>query len=271
MCDSSFEEDLDRYRRNNVELAVALNELKADLNIVQMELLQRNRELQRAHAENASLKQELMQKDNQLSTWRALIMDLVTSNTQKYSDFMKKIGLVPDASTAVNRRNERPPSGVSYLKPVQVTEKTLPSTTTTASNPINQDSSVNVLVQRRQKDNTYDFSPQLSDLKEESIVSQLNESKSLEASPENGFNHVVSRRRASVPSPSTPPSLLRQVRERMIPNGKINGNKPTAKVKKMDEIIDENTPINGSTGRPTRRTAPKNLSEPKLTTKLRRN
>lgn len=267
MCDSSYDDDLmERYRRNNVELAVALNGLKADLNIVQMELVQRNRELQQAHSENATLKQNIIQKDNQLSTWRLLIMDLVQSNTKKYSEVMTKIGLVT-ASTSANKSNE--------IQSVKTVEKTLQTTqTVTATKPIDQNSSANI-VQRRQKENGYDFASELSNLTEESMTSQLNESKSLGGSPEENVNHhVVSRRRASVPpeTPSTPPSALRQISERMVSNGETNGKKPTSKVKRMDQIIDENTPINGSaTGRPTRKTAPRNLSEPKLSTKLRRN
>lgn len=258
MSDSSYDEDIDRYRRNNVELAVALNDLKAELNYFQTELLQRKCELQLAHADNAALKQELKQKDNQLNTWRLLIMDLVQSNTQKYSEVMKKIGLVTAASTAVNKPNE--------FQPVKTTEKTLPTTST----PIEQNSSGNIL-QRRQKENVCDFSSRLSDLTEESLTSQSNESKSLGGSPTQ-YVHVVSRQRASVPpvTPSNPPSALRQLSARMVSNGETNGKKTTAKVKRMDKIIDENTPINGATSRPTRKTAPKNLSEPKLGTKLRR-
>lgn len=268
MCDSSFEEDLERYRRNNVELAVALNDLKTDLNIVQMELLQRNRELQRAHAENATLKLDLMEKDKQLSTWRALIVNLVQTNTRKYSEVMEKIGLVQPAagSTAIKRPNQFPP-------PVpKTTEKPMP--TSTASKPIEPNGSNNIVQRRPKEKDAGDFSPDLSNLTEESMASQLNESRSLETTPVKSVNHVVSRRRASVP-PVTPPSSSplapRQMSERMVSNGETHGKKPTAKVKKMDKIIDENTPVNGATGRPSRKTAPKDLSEPKLRTKLRRN
>lgn len=265
MCDSSYEEDLERYRQNNVELAMALNDLKTDLNNIQLELLQRNRELQRAHTENATLKQQLTEKDNQLSVWRALIVNLVQTNTRKYSEVMEKIGLVPAAAN--NRPNQLPPP------PPKTTEKTLP-TTASASKPIEENGSINT-AQRRQKDkDAADFSPALSDLTEESMTSQLNESNKMETTPvKSVINHVVSRRRASVPPmtpPSTPPLTSRQISERMVSNGETNGKKPTAKVKKMDKIIDENTPMNSATGRPSRKTAPKNLSEPKLGTKLRR-
>lgn len=267
MCDSSFEEDLDRYRRNNVELAMALNDLKGDLNTIQTELLQRNRELQRAHAENATLKLDLAQKNQQLSTWRSLIIDLVQTNTNKYSEVMKKIGLVPSApstAAAVNRPNQNPP-------PVpKTTDKALPAST--ASKPIDQNGSAAIVQRRQREKDPADFALELSDLTEESVTSQLNESRSLESTPKK--NHVVSRRRASVPPvtpPSTPPLALRQISDRMASKGETNGKKPPAKAKKIDKIIDENTPINNVAGRPSRKTAPKNLSEPKLSTKLRRN
>lgn len=265
MCDSSYEEDLDRYRRNNVELAVALNEIKGDLNSLQMELLQRNGELQRAHTENAALKQELMQKNQQLQAWRLLIMDLVQTNTQKYSEFVKKLGLTPAASSvAINRPNECPPRP----PPMKIAENRMPPT---PSQPIEENRSANIAQRRPKAGNAHDaFTSQLSDLTEESISSQLNESKSLDTTPEKNINRVVSRRRASVP-PATPPLTVRQKSDRMSADEGINGKKTTAKVKKLDQIIDENTPINGSIGRPSRKTAPKNLSEPKLGTKLRRN
>lgn len=259
MCDSSYEEELDRYRRNNVELAVALNEIKADLNTIQMELLRRNRELQQAHTQNAELKQQLTQKDQQLQSWRLLIMDLVHTNTQKYSEFVKKLGLTPAASTAVNRPNECPPRPPP---PTKVAEQKQPP-----AKPIEQHRSDNTVQRRPNENKDYDtFSPHLSDITEASINSQMNESKS--STPEKSINHVVSRRRASVPPTSPPPQAVRHKGERMVSNGETVGKRSTAKVKKMDDIIDENTPTNG---RPTRKTAPKNLSEPKLGTKMRRN
>lgn len=263
MCDSSYDDTLERYRRNNVELAVALNELKVDMSIIQNELLQRNSELQQVYAENVTLKQELLKKDNQISTWRALIMDLVQTNTKKYSELVKNIGLVAAASTT-NKPN------VCHTS-MKTTENTLPTTSMT----VEQNDGTNI-AQRRQKDNGNDNSQRLADLTEESILSQLNESNSFNESPQKRISHVVSRRRASIASipaaTSTPPSSpLRPLGERMVANGETKGKKPTAKVKKMSEIIDENTPINGAAGRPTRKTAPRNLSEPKLSTKLRRN
>lgn len=251
MCDSSIEEDLERYRRNNVELAVALNDLKAELNIVQTQLLDRNREFQQVYDENATLKQNLVQKDAQLCTWKALIVDLVTTNTRKYTDVMQKVGLVPAANGMTK------PKENFAAKP----ENSVSTTFKSESND-----RANVLRRRRQ---SYDDSPRLPDLTEESINSQFNESISFTKTPEKRVSHVTSRRRASTLH-STPPSPLREVRERLVGNGETRGKRLSERVQKMDRIIDENTPINGTTSRPSRKTAPKNLSEPKLGTKLRR-
>lgn len=265
MCDhSGIEEDLERYRRNNVDLAVALNDLKSELNIVQMQLLDRNRELQQVFDENAALKNTLAQKDSQISTWRALIMDLVTSNAKKCTEVMQKMGLVPATNGATK------PIENSVLKTenmVTTALATLATSTTPPTKSAEQNGRADVL--KRQRD--YEVAPSgLADLTEESIHSQFNESKSSNASPEKNVSHVTSRRRASVPT-SSPPKPLRESQKLLIASGETKGKKSSAKVHKLERIIDENSPVNGTNARPSRKTAPKNLSEPKLSTKLRRN
>lgn len=257
MCDDSIEEDSERYRRNNVELAVALNDLKMEFNIVQTQLLERNRELQKVYDENATLKRNLAQKDNQISSFRSLVLDMVKSNTRKYTEVMQNVGLVSNASGGVTS-NENPNPNL-----IPKTESNVSLT----PEPIQPKVSVNV--RRRQRENNCDMFSRLSDLTEESIRSQTNDSKSFISSPE--VIQAISRRRASASSIAPPsPSPLRDVRERLILNGETKGAKTMAKVKKMEKIIDENTPVNTTSGRPTRKTAPRNLSEPKLGTKLRR-
>lgn len=255
MCDTSLEEDLDRYRRNNVELAVALNDLKSELNIVQMQLLDRNRELQRVFDENASLKQSLAQKESEMSSWRAVIVDMVTSNTRKYTEVMQKIGLVPAANVAPK------PNAISVPKPENAVSES----------SSDQNERLNML--KRQKNVNNYSPPRLSDLTEESIQSsKLNESNGFTSTPEKNVTHVTARRRVSIPQTTSPPTPLRIIQERMLGNNELRGKKSSAKVQKMEKIIDENVPTNGATiGRPIRKTAPKNLSEPKLSTKLRRN
>lgn len=256
MSDNSLIEDLERYRRNNIELAMALNDLKSELNLTQMQLLEQNRKLQQVYDENAMLKKNIAQKDNQLSTWRASIMDLVTTNTKKYTEMMQKIGLVPAAYGMSN-----------------TTVKTEKNSTTNLVST--QEKNMRIHLHRPQRQ---DYSPnRLADLTEESILTQSNDSKSLLSSPEVKSNNVTSRRRASVP-PMTPASPLRMIQERqerLVTNGETKPKKSTSKVRKMEKIVDENTEqpneTNGNGRKSQRKAAPKSLAEPKLTTKLRRN
>lgn len=257
MSDDSLLEDLERYRRNNFELAVALNEMKSELNTVQVQLLDKNRELQDVHSENATLKQSLAQKDSQINTWRACIIDLVTTNTRKYTELMQNVGLVPS------------PNGTTKPNESSIVRKT----ESTTVQPVSQMDVISK-VQRRQRPNEFEDEVRLANLTEESISAQLNDS--LTMSPATNINHVTSRRRTSaaltVPGLTTPSSPLRVIQpERLVANGETKRKKSSAKTPKLDKIVDENTQANGTIGRPSRKTAPKNLSEPKLGTKLRRN
>lgn len=253
--DSSIFEDLERYRRNNVELAIALNDLKAELNVVQMQLLEKNRELQNVYDENAALKKNVDQKDAEMSKMRASIVELVTTNTNKYREMMAKIGLVPNANGSTKPAEQT--TVASEKRQIASTEQ----------------SNGRVNIHRRQRRDGSD--DRLADLTEESINSQLNDSKSVPTSPEpNAGNHVTSRRRMSMP-PMTPPAPLRVIQdrvnqERLIANGETKPKKSTAKVQKLEKIVDENA-APATNGRSKRSAAPKNLSEPKLGTKLRRN
>lgn len=255
--DSSIIEDLERYRRNNVELAIALNDLKAEFNLVQMQLLEKNRELQNVYDENAALKQTIDQKDAEMSKMRASIVELVTTNTSKYREMMQKIGLVP---------------GGSANGPTQPAEQTTMNSGT-KQNASTEQSNGRINIHRRQRiDNSPD---RLADLTEESIHSQLNDSKSVPTSPEaNASSQITSRRRVSVP-PMTPPAPLRVIQDRLnhersMANGRTKAKRSTAKVLKLEEIGDENSEPT-TNGRSKRNAAPRNLSEPKLGTKLRRN
>lgn len=260
MSDSSIIEDMERYRRNNIELAIALNDLKSELNMVQMQMLEQKHELQNVYTENAILKANLAQKDTQLNTWRAVIVDLVTTNTKKYTEMMQKIGLVPAANGTAN----------GTANSTMTTEKESTSNAAT----FREQSNNRINLQRCQRLKN-DYSPtRLPDLTEESI--QSNTSKCGTPSPEKKFNHITSRRRASVP-PMTPASPLRAIQECSIgPSDETKAKRSSARMKKMEKICDENAPTNATTngssgGRSKRSAAPKNLSEPKLGTKLRRN
>lgn len=256
MSDDSILEDLERYRRNNFELAVALNELKSELNIVQLQLLDKNRELQKVYGENAALRQSVSQKDTQIGTWRSLIIDLVTTNTKKYTEIMQSIGLVPSASGTTKSNGINPP--------VQV-EKELSTTPKVVKN-----SDLAAKVQRRQKQNDYDEeAARLANLTEESISA---DSINLAKTPEQNISHVTARRRTSAalaPVTTSTSPLREKNNERMVTSGESRRKKRTSP--KLQNIDDENSHNNATSGRPSRKTAPKNLSEPKLGTKLRRN
>lgn len=262
MADDSILEELERYRRNNFELAVALNELKSELRHEQNQLLNKHRELQDVHSENATLKQTISQKDAQIAAWQSLIKDLVISNTRNYTELMQKVGLMPTANGTT--KPTEPSNSV-----VQ-SEKTIPTTAT----PVENSEEVSKL-QRRPKpyENEEELAARLADLTEESIHTQFSDSMSLELSPAKDVSHVTARRRTSAlitTAPPTPPSPLRVIQERLIGNGETKKKKSRAKTPKLEKIADENAQIKGNAGRPARKTAPKNLSEPKLGTKLRR-
>lgn len=266
MSDDSIIEELERYRRNNFELAVALNELKSELRHEQNQLLNKHRELQDVYGENATLKQIVSQKDAQIAAWRSLIMDLVSTNTRKYTELMQHMGLVPKAN-GTTKPTEPSNSMVQ-------SEKTISTTAT----PVNNSEEVSK-VQRRPKpyENEEELAARLTDLTEESIHTQFSDSMSLELSPANDASHVTARRRTSAlittapQTPPTPSSPLRVIQERLIGNGETKKKKSRkAKTPKLEKIVDENTQNKETSGRPARKTAPKNLSEPKLGTKLRR-
>lgn len=253
----SYDKLLERYRSNNCELALALNDMKIELDAVNRKLLAKENDLQTVYAENASLKKELAQRDNQLNTWRMAFVDLVQTNTRKCTEVMQQIGLVPTANS-INK-----PNTVSVQQSSNST-KTEVSTTPLTTQNLAIDSRVNALRRRRF---SLDDSPshRLANLTEEN--SQINDSSSLTPTSPITKCHVTARRRVSIPpvSPvSSPPKKLKDKK----PIEKKTDSKPMIKI---PEIGDENTPQN-TNGRPSRRTtAPKNLAEPKLRTKLRRN
>lgn len=248
MCDDSLEEDLERYRRNNTELAMALNDMKMELNILQEQLLDKNRELQNVYRDNALLKSNVAHKDNQINTWRSMILELVTTNTRKYTEVMQKIGLVPASSGAA--------------KPFETSKITIETKVTATDAPDRTN------FQRKYRQND-DYAGRLSNLTEESINSLFNESKDAKT-PEKRKTNVTTRRRASSFTPMSPNSPLRLIQERMIGNGETIPVKSSVKVVKMESIVDENTESQPTNARPSRKKAPKNLCEPKLSTKMRR-
>lgn len=248
---------LERYRSNNCDLALALNELKSDLDAANKRILEKERELQIIHSENASLRCDLIQRDNQLATWRAMFVDLVQANTRKYTEVMSKIGLVPTANS-VNKTTTNQPQHKSSTSIAQ-TELNTPLKT--------KQSDTNDRIRAR-KFSLDASQSRLSNLTEESISSQMNHSDTFTPpSPPKRISNVTRRRVSSFHSPiSSPPKKRDNPLMKELADKKAN----RTPMLQIDEFNDENKSQNMS-GRPARRTKPKNLAEPKLGTKMRRN
>lgn len=252
----SYDQLLERYRSNNCELALALNDLKIELDTLNRKLLAKENDFQSVHSENANLKKELAQRDTQLNNWRAAFVDLVQTNTRKYTEVMQQIGLVPTGNS-INKTN------ISLSQPSTNAEREMSTTPLTTKLNLATDNRANALRRRRF---SLDESPnhRLANLTEEN--SQINDSSSLTPNSPITKCHVTARRRVSVPPVSPISSPRKKSKDQKLIEKKTDS-KPMLKI---PEIGDENTPQN-TNGRPSRRTAPKNLAEPKLRTKLRRN
>lgn len=235
MDGESQAELLERYRENNCDLALALNDIKAELDLTNKSLLNRERELQEVRDENVQLKRDLMERDSQINTWRSLFIDLVQTNTRKYTEVMQKIGLVNSSSQQS-------------------------TSTAIRENDSIQCNQVDALRRRRQNPNTY-----LPNLTEESVNSQFNETE-ISTTPNSSIpqHHITARRRVASPEP-IPPIHLKSMKD----NDDGEKRNKSSSTESLDSLDKENEQMN-SNGRPTRKTAPKNLAEPKLITKLRR-
>ncbi|XP_055298196.1 uncharacterized protein LOC129566360 [Sitodiplosis mosellana] len=101
------DELLQKYRKNNIEMAVALNERKITINELTGDVLRLEDNLQHAHKiraklefesearrrENELLKMQLIDQNHKMVTWRAMIMDLFKSTTGKYMEILQAIGV----------------------------------------------------------------------------------------------------------------------------------------------------------------------------------
>lgn len=251
----SYGELLERYRSNNCELALALNDLKIELETINRKLLAKESDYQAVCSENANLKKDLAQRDTQINNWRTAFVDLVQTNTRKYTEVMQQMGLVPMAN-GINKTN----TSSNQPSTNAVTEML---TTPLTTKHLTTENRVNALRRRRF---SLDDSPnhRLANLTEEN--SHISDSSSLTPNSPSAKCHVTARRRVSVPPVSPKSSPQKKSKDKKF----IQKMTDSMEMLKIPETGDENTPQN-TNGRPSRRTAPKNLAEPKLRTKLRRN
>lgn len=242
--EQSFDDDIETYKENNCKLAFALNDARKEVNKLQFEILLKNREVQEFHEQITLLKRELAERDNSINTWRTSFIEMMQQNTQNYTNLMRKVGLVP----------QKVPANSSNIQNVDIKPILQPAIV------LQPQQSSNIGQRHRQPLAKINHSPQnrLPDLTEESTIhntSSLPDLSNLSDAMDEIENSTpkmaqiarkFNRRRASLPPPPSPSEIARSL--------------SPAKA----------SPKRSTRSRPSRRAAPKSLSEPKLGTKLRR-
>lgn len=144
---------IENYKKNNSELALSLAEKREELRMVNAEVIQQNRELQRLQEETIFLKQELAIREDKMKRWRSAMIEMITANTTQYTRLMTMTGCqFPDSDSSAATDGKRP----SAERPRQ---STLPAITVAMeespppplpSPPRDDHFNVNVVVRRRQ-------------------------------------------------------------------------------------------------------------------------
>lgn len=100
---------LQKYRKNNIEMACALNDQKMIINGMNEDVLRLQQALQNANKrrstlefelelrtnENKQLREQLFDRDHKLAVWRGIFIDLFRSTTGKFTEIMQAIGVLP--------------------------------------------------------------------------------------------------------------------------------------------------------------------------------
>lgn len=73
--------NVNNYKQNNAHLAVALNEVKQEVNALKNEIIAINHELGRERFENATLKAVIKQKETQFQTLKMRINEYIQTQT----------------------------------------------------------------------------------------------------------------------------------------------------------------------------------------------
>lgn len=239
---------VENYKRNNFELAVSLNDMRNELNIVKYQVLTKNRELQQAHEEVAKLRQELAQRDGLIAMWRTSFIEMMQTNSKNYANMMQKIGLVTPANGTVR------PNATDTNKPLTngtLVKKEEPSANTLRRRPLQRvdDSPLRLpdLVEenslRSRASSSFNSMPDLSNISASSTSSARVEGRTPERRA--AVQNVTHRRRSSVPPADE----------------KSRSPSPTDSTRSLSPTMDN---AKRSTKRPSRRARPKSLTEPKL-------
>lgn len=296
---------IERYKRNNVDLAISLNERRNELREANDCLLVKCRELQEKKDEIINLKQQLAERDAQLALWRTTMIEVFQTNTKQYARLMGMIGCnaaaaAPAATTssatasaASGPIRPTPPAALAPVRPTSLGAKTT-----------NSDKLGHIEINRPQNNMQIQQNPvdrrrsnyrapayeenHLSNLTEES--SQNGDSShnitSFSDIPESNSSTPRSSRKSSRLSKSlneidTSPNSPPQIKITKIASPKQNNakKKKNSKQKTQNLTAEKENFVNGAEiiengkelgNRPRRRAAPLKLKEPKMNVKLRR-
>lgn len=251
MSQKSISALLDEYRDNNCDLALALNDIKGELNLTSRRLLNKERELQKVHEENVHLKRDVAQYEAQINTWRTMFLDLVQANTKKYTEVMAKIGLAKMPQTSA--------AAAAATTSTDVGRPTATTTTTAQQQMPNQ--RIEAVRRRRHSLGSPRILPNLNE-------DSMENTSDISLTPKSSMpEHITARRRAESP----PRKLLIRSEVKKMDEIAEKASSRSSSNESLDSIDNKENSITNGSGRASRRAAPKNLAEPKLTTKLRRN
>lgn len=123
------DEMLQKYKKNNIEMAHALNEKKIQINYLNEEMVKMqdalqcanrmramsNYELELKTQENEQLRKQLFERDNKLAEWRSMYIELFKTTTGKFMEVMHTIGVAQliqrPADTSTTRATVSPAQG----------------------------------------------------------------------------------------------------------------------------------------------------------------
>lgn len=287
-----YSEVIERYKKNNVDLATSLNERRTDLRLANEQLIFKSRELQLKCDEIAHLKQELEQKEKQMSTWRTAMIQVFQSNTQSYATLMTLIGcnlMGPSTNNVRMATAAEATSTSTSTNNVQVETISNSPLGTEETNRIqqnidrfNKDTRLQRVQTRRMSMQSPVSPNRLENLIEEPTINieSLNESSSsssssaAEVSPRRRASNTFNRSPLKSSANDSPAKNTRRMSTQETEIQKLveppNKKKPSSYPKQNMQNIKIDDTKEYQTNRPRRKAAPGKLVEPKVNTKLRR-
>lgn len=268
---------IERYKRNNVDLAISLNQNRNELRAANDLLIDKCREVQEKKNEIVHLQQKLAAKDAQLNQWRTTMIEVFQSNTKQYARLM---GMITGASTAQ-----------ATATPTVQPASTAANKDGSECNQANKNESIreNFIDTRNRRVNNngqmpLDTNNRLSNLTEESSVTSKDSLQELSTlfnvSESSSSTPKKSEPEDSITPPNSPPKI--KIKKTEPPKKQKKTKKKPLKVQNPNMLaetekenvfkgLDKEKCVNEQDNRPRRKAAPMKLQEPSLSIKLRRN